>query len=82
MFYGKTLQSRVWCMSESEVFELGVRLRQEYPTHVRKYFWGEHFWSGACFAGSCGGAPLTVDEKEPLIGSRWRSRSHGSKSLR
>jgi len=36
------------------------RLRQEYPTHVRKYLWGEHFWSGSYFAGSCGGAPLTV----------------------
>lgn len=30
-------------------------LRQEYDTHVRRYLWGGHFWSG-----SCGGAPLTV----------------------
>ncbi|MET7989242.1 MULTISPECIES: transposase, partial [unclassified Streptomyces] len=22
--------------------------------------WGGHFWSGSYFAGSCGGAPLTV----------------------
>jgi putative transposase len=35
-------------------------LRQEYSTHVRKYLWGGHFWSGSYFAGSRGGAPLTV----------------------
>jgi putative transposase len=35
-------------------------LRQEYSSHVRKYLWGGHFWSGSYFAGSCGGAPLTV----------------------
>ena len=35
-------------------------LRQEYDDHVRKYLWGGHFWSGSYFAGSCGGAPLTV----------------------
>ncbi|MFE3416733.1 transposase, partial [Streptomyces mirabilis] len=28
--------------------------------HVRRYLWGGHFWSGSYFAGSCGGAPLTV----------------------
>lgn len=36
------------------------RLRQEYNTHVRRYLWGGHIWSGSYFAGSCGGAPLTV----------------------
>lgn len=36
------------------------RLRQQYPTHVRKYLWGTHFWSLSYFAASCGGAPLTV----------------------
>ena len=36
------------------------RLRQEYTTHVRRYLWGGHFWSRSYFAGSCGGAPLTV----------------------
>ncbi|MFD0509935.1 IS200/IS605 family transposase [Streptomyces aureus] len=36
------------------------RLRQEYSTHVRRYLWGGHFWSGSYFAGSCRGAPLTV----------------------
>ena len=36
------------------------RLRQEFPAHIRKYLWGEHFWSPSYFAGSCGGAPLAV----------------------
>jgi putative transposase len=36
------------------------RLRQEYDSHVRQYLWGGHFWSGSYFAGSCGGAPLTI----------------------
>ncbi|MET7929212.1 IS200/IS605 family transposase, partial [Streptomyces sp. NPDC005349] len=36
------------------------RLRHEYDSHVRRYLWGGHFWSGSYFAGSCGGAPLTV----------------------
>ncbi len=36
------------------------RLRQEFPAHIRKYLWGEHFWSSSYFAGSCGGAPLSI----------------------
>jgi putative transposase len=36
------------------------RLRQRYPSHVRKYLWVKHFWSPSDFAASCGGAPLTV----------------------
>jgi putative transposase len=36
------------------------RLRQEYGPHLRQYLWGEHLWSPSYFAGSCGGAPLTV----------------------
>jgi len=36
------------------------RLRQEFPGHIRKYLWGEHFWSPSYFAGTCGGAPLSV----------------------
>lgn len=36
------------------------RLRQEHDSHVRRYLWGGHFWSGSYFAGSCGGAPLTI----------------------
>jgi len=39
------------------------RLRQECGSHVRRYLWGGHFWSGSYFAGSCGGAPLTVVEQ-------------------
>ncbi|MEU8036784.1 IS200/IS605 family transposase [Streptosporangium sp. NPDC049078] len=35
-------------------------LRKEYTSHVRQYLWGGHFWSGSYFAGSVGGAPLTV----------------------
>ncbi|MFF3665058.1 IS200/IS605 family transposase [Microtetraspora malaysiensis] len=35
-------------------------LRKEFSTHVRTYLWGGHFWSGSYFAGSVGGAPLTV----------------------
>ena len=35
-------------------------LRQQFPVHIRKYLWGEHFWSPSYFAGSCGGAPLSV----------------------
>ena len=35
-------------------------LRKEYSAHVRQYLWGGHFWSGSYFAGSVGGAPLTV----------------------
>ncbi|GAA3837858.1 hypothetical protein GCM10022403_082980 [Streptomyces coacervatus] len=41
-------------------------LRKEYDTHVRRYLQGGHFWSGSYFAGSCGGAPLTV-VKQPYV---------------
>ena len=46
-------------------------LRKEYDAHVLRYLWGGHFWSGSYFAGTCGGAPLTVvrqyiaDQKRP-----------------
>jgi putative transposase len=36
------------------------RLRQEFPAHIRRYLWGQHFWSPSYFAGSCGGAPLSI----------------------
>jgi len=36
------------------------RLRQEFPDHIRRYLWGDHFWSPSYFAASCGGAPLAV----------------------
>jgi putative transposase len=36
------------------------RLRQEFPAHIRRYLWGQHFWSPSYFAGSCGGPPLSI----------------------
>ncbi len=36
------------------------RLRQEYGPRLRRYLWGAHLWSPSYFAGSCGGAPLTM----------------------
>ncbi|MFF7890203.1 IS200/IS605 family transposase [Streptomyces sp. NPDC020794] len=36
------------------------RLRHEFPGHIRKYLWGDHFWSPSYFAASCGGAPLSI----------------------
>ncbi|MFC5782478.1 MULTISPECIES: IS200/IS605 family transposase [Streptomyces] len=49
------------------------RLRQEHSTHVRRYLWGGHSWSGSYFAGSCDGAPLTAvkqyieNQQRPVI---------------
>ncbi|MFC3996658.1 IS200/IS605 family transposase [Nocardiopsis sediminis] len=46
-------------------------LRKEYPTHVNRYLWGGRLWSGSYFAGSVGGAPVSVlrhyieDQKRP-----------------
>ncbi|RSM83193.1 IS200/IS605 family transposase [Kibdelosporangium aridum] len=36
------------------------RLRQEFSAHIRRCLWGQHFWSPSYFAGSCGGAPLSI----------------------
>ncbi|MDI3406652.1 IS200/IS605 family transposase [Streptomyces cavernicola] len=36
------------------------RLRQEFPAHINRYLWGEHFWSPSYFAASVGGAPLAA----------------------
>ncbi|MFA3835067.1 IS200/IS605 family transposase [Streptomyces aureus] len=36
------------------------RLPQEYPGHIRKYLWGNHFWSPSYPAASCGGTPLPI----------------------
>jgi putative transposase len=33
------------------------RLRQQYPADVRKYLWGNHFWSPSYFTASCRGDP-------------------------
>ena len=36
------------------------RMRQEFPDVVRHYYRANKLWSGSYFAGSVGGAPLTV----------------------
>ncbi|RKN22237.1 IS200/IS605 family transposase [Micromonospora musae] len=36
------------------------RLRQEFPDLVHHYYQSNKLWSGSYFAGSVGGAPLTV----------------------
>jgi putative transposase len=36
------------------------RQRQQCPMHVRKYLWGNHFWSPSYCVASCGGAPLSI----------------------
>jgi putative transposase len=36
------------------------RLRDEFTAHIRHHQSGEHFWSPSYFAGSCGGAPLSI----------------------
>jgi putative transposase len=36
------------------------RLRQEFPDLVRHYWRARRLWSGSCFAGSVGGAPLSI----------------------
>ncbi len=36
------------------------RMRQEFPDLVRHYYRANKLWSGSYFAGSVGGAPLTV----------------------
>lgn len=36
------------------------RLRQEFPDLVRHHYRANRLWSGSHFAGSAGGAPLTV----------------------
>ena len=33
------------------------RLRQEFPAHIHRYQWGEHFWSPSYLAASCGETP-------------------------
>ncbi|MEU9848826.1 IS200/IS605 family transposase [Streptomyces sp. NPDC047985] len=36
------------------------RLRQEYPELARHYWRAQRLWSGSYFAGSVGGAPLSI----------------------
>lgn len=35
-------------------------LRRDHMPAIRRYLWGEHFWSPSYFAGSVGGAPLDI----------------------
>lgn len=35
-------------------------LRKEFPDHVQRFLWGNHFWSRSYFIGTAGGAPLSV----------------------
>lgn len=35
-------------------------LRKEFGEQLRRYLWGEHLWSPSSFAGSVGGAPISV----------------------
>lgn len=47
-------------------------LRQEFKEHIEKFYWKGVLWSPSYFAGSCGGAPITVvkqyiqNQKTPL----------------
>ncbi len=34
--------------------------RKEYADHIKRYLWGDSFWSPCYLAASCGGAPLAV----------------------
>ncbi|MEV0600057.1 IS200/IS605 family transposase [Streptomyces sp. NPDC050315] len=36
------------------------RLREDYPELARHYWRAQRLWSGSCFAGSAGGAPLSI----------------------
>lgn len=72
-------------------------LHKEYDAHVSRYLWGGHFWSGSYFAGSRGGAPLTVVQQSvpgsvprgavstvcsPIVdGSRHTHRSQGRSTV-
>ncbi|MGW1805710.1 IS200/IS605 family transposase [Streptomyces sp. NPDC002078] len=54
------------------------RLRQEYPGHIHKYLWGEHFWSPSYLAASYGDASLAAvkeyiaNQKHPDSGRQCR----------
>jgi putative transposase len=48
------------------------RLRQEFPDLVRHYWRGQRLWAGSYFAGSVGGAPISVlrqyiEQQERLV---------------
>jgi putative transposase len=35
-------------------------LRRDHARRIRKFLWGNHFWSPSYFVGSVGGAPLDI----------------------
>jgi len=35
-------------------------IRQKNDPEIRQKLWGAHLWSPSYFAGSCGGAPLSI----------------------
>ncbi|CAN3977558.1 Transposase, IS200 family [Kitasatospora purpeofusca] len=39
------------------------RMRQEFPDLVRHYWRAQRLWSGSYFAGSVGGAPLSIERQ-------------------
>ncbi|MFD0427893.1 transposase [Streptomyces zhihengii] len=62
-FNGEDATSICWCTTpKTQLSKLVISLqgasarmlRTEYDSHMRRYLWGEHFWSGSYFAGSCG----------------------------
>lgn len=38
-------------------------LRRDHPEHLGKFLWGGHLWSRSYYAGTAGGAPLSVIAK-------------------
>ncbi|MGW4015694.1 IS200/IS605 family transposase [Rhodococcus ruber] len=61
------------------------RLRQEFPELVRHYWRAQRLWSGSYFAGSVGGAPLSIvrqyieQQNRPVQGTArpWRPFPRG-----
>lgn len=35
-------------------------IRKKYANHLKQKLWGNHLWSPSYFAGSCGGAPISI----------------------
>lgn len=60
------------------------RLRQEFPDHIRRYLWGEHFWSPSYFAASAGDAsrPLRGREGPRQVAATLRVATPGCDSSR
>ncbi|WNO70075.1 transposase [Streptomyces sp. AM2-3-1] len=56
-----TTRRRLRCRSRSTASSASARyLRAEYTGRINRIGMGPVFWSRSYFAGSCGGAPLTV----------------------